>query len=48
MEVDLALCGEYDYGPHSRPPSVVFEELPVESLKVAVPRDRARPKPPEG
>jgi DNA-binding transcriptional LysR family regulator len=41
-EVDLGLWDEYDYVPHTRPPGVVFEELHVESVRLAVPRDHHR------
>lgn len=41
-EVDLALCDEYDYVPHTRPPGVVYAELHVESVRLALPRDHHR------
>lgn len=40
-EVDLALCDEYDHVPSLRPRDLVFDELHVESVRVAVPRHHA-------
>lgn len=38
-EVDLALCDEYDHVPQPRPHGVVLDEVHVESVRLAIPRD---------